>query len=140
MIKPLRKKHLIIWKLLAILIPAGIISGYIAVPKEALEKLLQQDKTAAFPVEIKKLEHKNYIAFLRSNNDKANYQLQVNIVSESITPSSLIYKITKGEKELIGRIGTRGSYFFSLKADSSNTYHFILYDIIHQQTIDTLKF
>jgi len=64
----------------------------------------------------------------------------VNIINESTTPSSLIYQITKGEKEIIGRVATRGSYFFSLKADSTNTYNFILYDIIHQQTIDTLKF
>lgn len=140
MIKPLRKKHLQIWTLLAILIPAGIISAYIVVPKEALDKLLQEDKTAALPIEIKKVEQKDYTAFLRSNDDRNNYQLQVNIINESTASSSLIYQITKGEKELIGRVATRGNYFFSLKTDSTNTYNFILYDIIHQQTIDTLKF
>ena len=140
MIKPLRKRHLQIWGLLAVLIPAGIISAYIVVPKEALDKLLQQDTTAALPVEIKKAERKDYTAFLRGSNDKNKYQLQVNILGESKTPSSLIYQITKGEKELIGRVATRGSYYFSLTADSSNRYTFILYDIIHQQTIDTLKF
>jgi len=140
MIKRLRKRHLQIWGLLAVLIPAGIISAYIVVPKEALDKLLQQDTTAALPVEIKKAKRKDYTAFLRGSNDKNKYQLQVNILGESKTPSSLIYQITKGEKELIGRVGIRGNYYFSLKADSSNTYNFILYDIIHQQTIDTLKF
>ena len=140
MIKPLRKKHLQIWTLLAILIPAGIISAYMVVPKETLDKLLQEDKTAALPIEIKKAERKDYTAFLRCSNDRSNYQLQVNIINKSTTASSLIYRITKGEKEIIGRVATRGSYFFSLKADSTNTYNFILYDIIHQQTIDTLKF
>ena len=140
MIKPLRKRHLQIWMLLAILIPAGIISAYMAVPKEALDKLLQQDKTAALPVEIKKIEQKNYNAYLRSSADKKQYQLQMNIINESTTPSSLIYQVNNREKELIGRIATKGSYYFSLKADSSNTYKFVLYDIIHQQTIDTIKF
>ena len=103
-------------------------------------KLLQEDKTAALPIEIKKAERKNYTAFLRSNNERNSYQLQVNIINEATTPSSLIYQITKGEKELVGRVATRGSYYFSLKPDSSDMYNFILYDIIHQQTIDTLKF
>ena len=140
MIKPLRKSHLQIWTLLAILIPAGIISAYMVVPKEALDKLLQEDKTAALPVEIKKIEQRNYNAYLRSSADKKQYQLQVNVINESTTPSSLIYQINNGEKELIGRVATRGNYFFSVKADSTNTCNFILYDIIHQQTIDTLKF
>ena len=140
MIKPLRKRHLQIWALLAVLIPAGIISAYLVVPKDALDKLLQEDKTAALPVEIKKIEQRNYNAYLRSSADKKQYQLQVNIINESTTPSSLIYQINSGEKELIGRVATRGNYFFSVKADNTNAYNFILYDIIHQQTIDTLKF
>ena len=140
MIKSLRKRHLQIWGLLALLIPAGIISAYIVVPKEALSKLLQQDTTAVLTVEIKKTERKDYLAILRCSNDKNNYQLQVNVLNESTAPSALIYQITNGEKELIGRVATRGNYYFSLKPDSSNSYSFIVYDIIHQQTIDTLKF
>src|SRR5882672_2992665 len=104
MIKPLRKRHLQIWTLLAVLIPAGIISAYLVVPKEAFDKLLQEDKTAALPVEIKKMEQKNYSSYLRSSADRKNYQLQVDIINESTAPSSLIYQITKGEKELIGRV------------------------------------
>ena len=140
MIKPLRKKHLQIWMLLAILIPAGIISAYMAVPKEVLNKLLQQDQTEALPVEVKKIEQKNYHAFLRCSANKKNYQLQLNVIDESTTPSSLLYQINFTEKELVGRIATKGTYYFSVEADSSNNYHFILYDIIHHQNIDTLNF
>jgi hypothetical protein len=74
--KPLRKRHLQAWTLLAILIPAGIISGYMAVPKNVFNKLLQEDKTAALPVVINKIEKKNYSVYLRSSADKKNYQLQ----------------------------------------------------------------
>jgi len=140
MIKPLRKKHLQIWGLLAVLIPAGIISAYMVVPKEVLNKLIAENKTAALPVEIKKLERKNYTACLRSSADRKSYQLQINIISESTTPSSLIYQLNKNDKELIGRSATKGSYCFSLKVDSTGSYNFLLYDIIHQQNIDTLNF
>lgn len=34
MMKPLRKRHLQIWIMLAVLVPAGIISGYMVVPEE----------------------------------------------------------------------------------------------------------
>ncbi len=140
MIKPLRKKHLQIWMLLAVLIPAAIISAYVVVPKEALDKVLQQDNSAALPAVIKKVDRTNYTALLRRSADKKNYQLQLNVINESTAPSSLIYQINKTEKELIGRIANKGNYYFSLKADSINKYHFILYDIIHQQNIDTLNF
>ncbi len=146
--KTLRKKHLHIWILLAVLIPAGIISGYMAVPKQVFNNLLQQYKAEALPVIVNKLQLENYSVYLRSSVDKKNYQLQWNNLKASTHPSSLIYKAypnpNKGgalePADLIGRIETAGSYFFSLKEDSTYSYNFILYDIIHQQTIDTIKF
>jgi hypothetical protein len=41
MIKSLRKRHLQIWILWAVLLPAGIIVAWMAVPKKATQKLLQ---------------------------------------------------------------------------------------------------
>jgi hypothetical protein len=41
MIKTLRKRHLQIWTLLAVLIPVGIIVAWLAVPPKATDKLLQ---------------------------------------------------------------------------------------------------
>ncbi len=64
MTRGLRKKHLLIWTLLAVLFPAGIISAYIVVPKKAEDNLVQQDKTIALPIEIKKIERNNFTAFL----------------------------------------------------------------------------
>ena len=138
--KPLRKRHLQVWILLAVLIPAGIISAYIAVPVQATGHLFQRDTTAALPVVINKMETKNYSVYLRSSADKKNYQLQWINTRASTQPSSLIYKESNGEKELIGRIGSNGTYFFTLKADSTNRYKFILFDIIHRQTTDIIKF
>jgi hypothetical protein len=140
MMKPLRKRHLQVWTLLAVLIPAGIISGYFVIPKEATNKLIQEDSTAALPVTVNKIDRKGYLVYLRSSADKMNLQLQWINTKASIIPSSLIYKTGNAEKELIGRVEGQGSFYFPLKADSTNTYHFILYDIIHQQTIDTINF
>ena len=148
MIKPLRKRHLQLWSLLAILIPAGIISAYFVIPKDAVNKLIQEDKTASLPLVINKVERKDYSVYLRSSADKKNYQLQWINTKASTRPSSLIYKASPNpseggalkQEELIGRVEGQGSFYFPLKADSTNSYNFILYDIIHRQTIDTIKF
>jgi hypothetical protein len=42
MIKNLRKRHLQIWILWAVLIPVGIIAAWMAVPKKVTQDLLQQ--------------------------------------------------------------------------------------------------
>jgi outer membrane protease len=140
MIKPLRKRHLQIWALFAVLIPLGIIGGYRAIPKQAFTALLQDDATAAMPVVVSKIERKNYSVYLRSDTGKKNYQLQWINKTVSVLPSSLIYRTNNTDKELIGRVASTGSYFFPLKADTTSTYRFVLYDIIHQQTIDTINF
>lgn len=138
--KPLRKRHLQVWTLLAILIPAGIISGYFAVPGEATNKLLQEDIAAALPDVVNKIERKDYAVYLRAAADKMSWQLQWVSKKASTVPSSLIYKTGSSDNELIGRVEGQGSYYFPLKADSANLYRFVLYDIIHQQTIDSLNF
>jgi hypothetical protein len=140
MIKPLRKRHLQVWLLSAVLIPAGIISAYMVVPKPVYDKLLQEDKTEPLPAVINKFEGKDFRLFLRSSPDKKNYQLQWSNLKGAAEPSLLIYKEVDGEKELIGRIGSAGNYFFPLKEDPAGRYEFILYDIIHQKTTGIIKF
>src|SRR5947208_1109797 len=107
MIKPLRKRHLQIWMARAILMPVGIISAYRVVPKPILNKLLQEDKSIALPMEIKKVARKDYSACLRSSDDRKLYQLLWNVIDACTAPSSLIYQISHGDKELIGRVAMK---------------------------------
>ncbi len=138
--KPLRKRHLQIWIMLAVLVPAGIISGYMVVPEEVINKSLPGEMTGALPIVVNKAETKNYSVYLRSSADKKNYQLQWINTKVSEQPSSLVYEERNGERELIGRVESTGTYFFPLKADPGNAYHFILYDIIHQHITDSINF
>jgi hypothetical protein len=52
MIKNLRKGHLQIWILWAVLLPAGIIIAWMAVPEKVTQELLQPpaSKTSAFQI------------------------------------------------------------------------------------------
>lgn len=72
-----------------------------------------------------------------------------------MVPSAVIYKaflnssaggtldsFNPKQAELVGRIEARGDYVFPLKLDSSGLQqlHFILYDFIHEKTIEIINF
>ena len=145
MIKTLRKRHLQIWTAWAILLPVGIISAYIVVPKEVVNKLLQPSSEEVLPVVIKTVDKTNYAASLRRNNSSSQLQLEWKNKTASIYPSSLIYQLAAGSDDIqsagiVGRVEARGDYYFPLKADSNKNLRFVLYDIIHQQKIDSINF
>lgn len=145
MIKALRKRHLQVWSAWAILLPVGIVSAYIVVPKEAANKLLQPASSQALPVIIKTIDKKNYTATLRKDSASTQLQLEWKNKAASIYPSSLIYQLAPSSDNIVnagivGRVEARGDYYFPLKADSNKNLRFVLYDIIHQQKIDSINF
>jgi len=149
MIKPLRKRHLQIWSVLAVLIPVGIVSAIVARPKPVTNTLLQPAATEALPVVIKTIEKENYIIRLRGNNQIPTQMEWINknvltyptatIYKASLNPSQggTLESFNPEKAELIGRIEARGTYHFALKRDSTNNYYLVLYDFIHQQVIDS---
>ena len=138
--KILRKRHLQIWVFLAVMIPAGIITAWVTVPEKATDTLLQPGPGQSLPILLNSIETEFYTANLKSTSDKSQYQLEWINKKNSLFPSSLVYQKAIPENELIGRIDARGAYFFPLRMDSLNSYHFILYDIIKNLVIDSLKF
>jgi hypothetical protein len=148
MIKPLRKRHLQIWSCLAILIPLGIISAWLAVPKPVKDRILNPAESSALPVIIKSISKDEYSVSLRRKQDWSAVQLEWINHSPLTVPSAIIYetypqKAMDGPEgaDLIGRIDSRGTYHFPLEKDSATTQRsFILYDIIHHRVIDRINF
>jgi hypothetical protein len=143
MIRPLRKRHLQIWSALAVLIPVSIVSAILVRPKDIASGLLQPTSVEALPLVIKTIERENYLVRLRGN-DQAPTQLEWINKNVLTFPTAVIYKthrtFSPSHDDLIGRIEARGTYRFGLKPDTGNEYHFILYDFIHQQKIDSINF
>ena len=143
MIRPLRRRHLQIWSALAVLIPVSIASAIVVRPKDIPGNLLQPTITVALPVIIKTVERENYTVRIRGN-DQAATQLEWVNKNALTFPTAVIYKthgtFSPAHDDLIGRIEARGTYRFDLKPDTKNEYHFILYDFIHQQKIDSINF
>lgn len=148
MIKPLRKRHLQAWLLLAVLIPAGIISAVISLPKEARSKLLQPAAGTALPIVVKTVDKQDYTATLRCNTDTSAMQMEWVSKQVLTIPSALLYKVHSPQDDIekdaagaviIGRVEAMGTYYFALPKDTATQY-FILYDIIHHKKIDSLTF
>jgi hypothetical protein len=151
MIKALRKRHLQIWTLWSVLIPAGIISSILIRPVFPTDKLLQPTGTAALPVVIKSFNKENYTVNIRASNDTSQLQLEW-INKRTLTyPTATIYEASPNpfggeafnpaDSKLIGRIEARGNYHFALQKNlTGTTYRFIVYDFIHQQIIDSITF
>lgn len=148
MIKPLRKRHVQIWACLAVLIPLGIISAWLAVPKPVQDRLLHPAPSQAFPVIIKTISKNDYSVSLRRQEDGSAVQLEWINISPLTSPSGIIYETgpEKGLKDiegtgLIGRIDSRGTYHFPLKKNVQDAHRsFLLYDIIHHQVLDRINF
>lgn len=146
MIKPLRKRHLQIWSLLAVLLPLGIISAWLAIPGTAYDKLMQPTAGHALPVIVKSYKKTDFTINIRTNMDHSSWQLEWTNNSALTTPSALIYQKQNDvadsikDSDLIGRIDARGTYYFSLKnTDKAEGFHFIIYDIIHHRVIEKIN-
>ena len=155
MIKALRKRHRQIWMALALLLPAGIVLAWLAIPNQQPVTLLKEQPAALLPGIIKTVDKKNYQVTLRSNKERTEWQLDWKNKTELTVPSAVIYKAASnisyeegyklfqpGNAILIGRIETKGDYVFPLKLDSTGLHRvqFILYDFIHEQKIDSINF
>jgi hypothetical protein len=148
MIRTLRKRHKQIWTLLAFLLPLGILTAWLSVPKSVKDQLFQPSSTVALPLVIKTLKKNNYSISLRSNEDGSVVQLEWINQTALTFPSAFIYEVNPGNNGqelegagMIGRIGSRGTYHFPLKKEpGNNQYHFVLYDIIHHDILDRINF
>lgn len=143
MIRPLRKRHLQIWSALAVVIPVSIAAAILVRPKDMASDLFQPASIEALPVVIKTVEGENYVVRLRGNDQVAT---QLEWINKNVLtfPTAVIYNshgtFSPMHDDLIGRIEARGTYRFALKPDTANEYHFILYDFIHLQKIDSINF
>ena len=144
MIKPLRKRHLQTWSLLALLLPAGILAAVLVRPRPATGVLLQPAAEEILPAVISEIKKKDFTVKLRG---RSTIPQQLEWINTTVLryPTAVIYQTERGNTDiskakLVGRIEARGSYRFRLPAASAQHYHFLLYDFIREELIDSVDF
>lgn len=141
MIRPLRKRHLQVWIAWAVLLPIGILFAWLVIPNQSPVKLLQEPSQDLLPVIKSSAENENFMLNIRSNAENSKWQLEWLNKKMLTVPSAVIYDIRDGERQLVGRIETKGRYLFMLQQDSLSSIDktFLLYDFIHEKIIDSLN-
>ncbi len=161
--KQLRKRHRQAWYLIALMLPMGIIFSWLVIPNFVPVKTIKQTSPELLPM-IKYARNKNgYCVNIRTNKENTEWQVEWNNILALSVPSAVIYKTSPefnsqtlpggavseaatsvfipGNSQLIGRIEARGNYIFPMNPDSTDgQWQLTLYDFIHQQIIDTIKF
>jgi hypothetical protein len=137
MIKPLRRRHLQVWSLLAILLPATIMAGWLAIPRAATDFLLQSEAPPPLPLLLAQSDKPGRTVSLRASADTSTLQLEWIERSPLTTPTALVY----AGQALLGRIGPQGTYRFSFRPTPNGKHPPItVYDIIHHQLIEKINF
>ena len=141
MIKSLRKRHRQVWIAWAVIMPALILFAWLAIPNETPVRLLTEKQPGALPLVVKSKDFDSYSVAIRTNKERTEWQLEWSNRKALIVPSAVIYQKNKQANVLVGRIEARGDYIFPLSADSTGApgLQFILYDFIHEQTIDSIN-
>lgn len=148
MIKSLRKRHRQIWMAWAILLPAGIVFAWLAIPDQQSVRLLESPSVTPLPDIVQSGSFPDYSINLRSSKNRSEWQLEWFNRNVLRVPSAVIYQLNEKagpfnpvNAKLIGRIEARGSYWFPVSKDSSITkpLDLVLYDFIHNKIIDSIQ-
>ena len=152
MMKPLRKRHLQLWTITALLLPAGIILAWLAIPNQQPVQLLQTPGVVLLPVIKQTKNFNDHTVNLRTNNNHSAWQFEWKNKAPLKVASAVIYRapiavvankfFDPANAELVGRIEARGDYVFPISEDPAAhaSWHFVLYDFIHEKLIDTINF
>ncbi|MBG9378252.1 hypothetical protein I5907_18580 [Panacibacter sp. DH6] len=150
MTKTHRKRHLQIWAILAVLLPAGIFVAWLSVPPEVNDRLLQPHQEVELPVILHtSYTNPSYNVEIRTNTDSSAFQLKW-VNKQTLTyPTATIYKMPLHDTDiahglLVGRVEARGDNYFKLDASfkdrKDEAYGLVVYDFIHKHIIDTITF
>jgi hypothetical protein len=148
MIKGLRKRHRQIWMVWAILLPAGIVLAWLAIPDQQTIRLLQRPAINPLSEIVQSFSLPDYSINLRSNTTRSEWQLEWFNKKVLRVPSAVIYQLSEKNgsfnpvnAKLIGRIEAQGGYWFPVSIDSSinKPLNLVLYDFIHNKIIDSIQ-
>ncbi len=143
MIRTLRKRHLQIWSLWALLLPLGIVAAVVSRKPEAIVKSAPVPNERE-PVLIKEQMWNSNIIQLRGRDNSAISKLVwINKAPLNVPSATLYFSVANTDNittaQYIGRIEGRGDYAFALDTREARSFYIILYDFIHQKIIDRIE-
>jgi len=145
MITPHRERHLLIWAILAVLLPAGVVAAYLAIPKKAIDRVPVVEQAPALENVITSADDEYFHVNYRGSTEGMK-QLEVIIKMPLTIPSALVYiseteAFNPNDALLAGELDSKGVYRFALPAGYEGGEHFtiVFYDFIKKKTFRSLN-
>ena len=119
MVKPLRKYHFILWRILAIVLPVTFVIAILMRPHSIVNyKRIEND----FSFSVKKIAD-------------STVQVIINVKNPLKVPSCLVYASFPSKDILLGTLDHQGVYKFEIKRRDDEDIRVKLYDAIHKREI-----
>ena len=142
MILPLQKRHRLIWTVLAIVLPIGFVSAYLAVQETPVNKVTKEIEVIGVISNQLSDEHFNVIEKTDGKTDSSIYHLIVEVLQPIRQSSSVLYvsetdKIEDGRA--IGLVNQQGEYVFNLQDPMQTNDKLLFYNPINKKVFHTLQ-
>lgn len=122
MIKPLRKYHFFIWRLLALALPVAFVAAFIVRPHLHEVESIAKD---SFYIDRKTLSDSTSMIVITVNKPLT-------------VPSCLVFHVTKTKEILLGKLSHQGKYEFIIESTEKDMT-LKLVDAIHQKVITSVN-
>ena len=154
MIKKLRRRHLQIWILWAVLLPVGIVVAYVSVPKKVNQSLYQPPNPEKIIIAERATDKYILRVCVDSNVKSEKLYLEfINANGGQVPPILIYHFFYPNEKDidkqiLIGRVEDLESQTFPLQSPQNNwdlrnmrgyVATFLLYNFLENRVVDTVN-
>lgn len=133
------------WAILAVLLPAGFVAAYLAIPQKAIDRVPAVAQVPALENILASADDAHFHVKYRSSSS-GEKQLEVIIKMPLTIPSALVYisstdSFNPENALLAGELDSKGVYRFALPAGYAGGEHFtvVFYDFIKKKTFHSLN-
>ena len=142
MIRPLRKRHQMIWLTWAVLLPAGFVAAILVKPTFPVQ-MLQTTQVELPEGKVVKNAKTDHVSASLYQLIDGSYQIVLMLEEPLKSPVTTLYATahapdTLEGSQFVGKIDGKGMYLFPVSSD--NCTGLILYDAVHQNIVQTLSF
>ena len=140
MILRLRKRHLLLWLVIAVVLPALVMYALLQIPGKDYQGFNLLNEASTLPVLMAGQSDLFKSEIRPLQGDK--YQLSIIVVEPITSPGVVVYFGGNTDNPqanyLLGRVSSRGVYYFELANVDDTRANVILYDMIHSKVISSI--
>lgn len=142
MILPLQKRHRLIWTVLAIVLPIGFVSAYLAIQETPTNKATEEIQVIGPITNQLYDDYFNIIERTDEQEDTTIYHLIVEVLQPIRQSSSVLY-ISETENvedgRAIGLVSQKGKYVFELQDPMQTNDKILFYNSINKEVFHILQ-